>query len=273
MLTEMGGTTTGQMGYSGAFQAMTADEDDDDSIATLNVEYANYAAKQSHTDSTVSGLSEQTALLAQQLAQMQAQLQAMMMNPPQQQQQAAYFAPQPAILQWPPAQQQQQVPTQIWQQQQGGDVGSQSRKHKKRKGTNPNFTYTYNQQGGGQPTNQMQWGATNQGWSGRQQQPQVGANGRPTHTNKKKFHNNLLYCFTCGYDVDHPGNQCPKGHMNRHGHQPNVPREMAHTVQNACQKGGHKMLPDGSGLAQGFILEQNLQKNSWTMNQGWKKVP
>ena len=119
MLTEMGGTTTGQMGYSGAFQAMTAEDDDDDNIATLNVEFANYAAKQSRTDSTVSGLSEQTTLLAQQLAQTQAQLQAMMMNPLQQQQQAAYFAPQPATLQCPPAQQQQQVPTQIWQQQQG----------------------------------------------------------------------------------------------------------------------------------------------------------
>ena len=84
MFTEMGGTTTGQMGYSGAFQAMTAEEDDDDSIATLNEEFASYAAKQSRTDSTVSGLSEQTALLAQQLAQTQAQLQAIMMNPPQQ---------------------------------------------------------------------------------------------------------------------------------------------------------------------------------------------
>ena len=81
-------------------------------------------------------------------------------------------------------------------------------------------------------------------------------------SNTRKTHLNLWYCFTCGYDVDHPGNRCPVAKPN---HIPNVPRDEAHTVPGACMKAAHKTLPDGTGAGKGWILSQNLTKHQWAM--------
>ena len=50
-----------------------------------------------------------------------------------------------------------------------------------------------------------------QGCRGGSRQGRHGGTGntQTTHTNKIKRFHNLHYCFTCGYDVDHPGNTCP----------------------------------------------------------------
>ena len=75
---------------------------------------------------------------------------------------------------------------------------------------------------------------------------------------------NLYYCWSCGYDVDHPGGQCREP---REGHIPNVPRDEAHTVWRASMKAQHKTLPDGTGAGKGWILANQLGKANFVIKQ------
>ena len=82
----------------------------------------------------------------------------------------------------------------------------------------------------------------------------------PLFSNAIKRHNNLLYCYSCGYDVDHDGYGCtnPKVH-----HVPSVTRAMAHTVPRASMKAQHKTLPDGTGAGMGWILSESIGKAAY----------
>ena len=73
----------------------------------------------------------------------------------------------------------------------------------------------------------------------------------------KQF-DNLLYCFTCGYNVDHDRYHCLIGIPGHHC--PEVIRELAHTVNGACMKAQHKTLADRRGLGGGWILAQSVSK-------------
>lgn len=95
-------------------------------------------------------------------------------------------------------------------------------------------------------------------------------NGQPNrraqseqYSNKLKTHQNLLYCYSCGYNVDHDGwnCSCPKAH-----HIPNVHRDQAHEYDRASMKAQHKTLPDGTGVGKGWILAQNLSKANYVMD-------
>ena len=92
---------------------------------------------------------------------------------------------------------------------------------------------------------------------------QRGDGGIPFSNTRKEFPN-LFYCFTCGYDVDHPGAQCPYAGP---GHIPNVNRDEAHLVPGASMKAQHKVLPDGSGAGKGWIQAQGVNKAFYTMAQ------
>ena len=65
-------------------------------------------------------------------------------------------------------------------------------------------------------------------------------------SNARKTFPNLFYCYTHGYDVDHPGHMCP---AKKYGHRDDVTRDNAHEYLGACMKGQHKTLPDGTGGA------------------------
>jgi hypothetical protein len=81
----------------------------------------------------------------------------------------------------------------------------------------------------------------------------------------QKTHNNLLYCYTCGYDVDHDGFAC---HIGIAGcHIPNVKRDKAHMCPGASMKAQHKMLPDGTGQGKGWLLAPSITKAQFTMNK------
>jgi len=110
-----------------------------------------------------------------------------------------------------------------------------------------------------------QQGSPQYGGQGTQQYVQgtKGRGAQPPFSNRLKEHDNLLYCFSCGYDVDHNGYQCQN---QKDGHIPNVPRDQAHMVYRACMKAQHKTLPDGSGLGQGFVLQHNLTKAAFVQN-------
>ena len=119
----------------------------------------------------------------------------------------------------------------------------------------PQSTQGWNQ--GQQPT--TSW---NQGQQTQQQDYQGGQNlrGRTPYSNTTKVFDNILYCFSCGYDVDHAGCACPNPRWN---HIPNIPRNKAHEVQGACMKAQHKTLQDGTGAGIGWILSQNIRKAEW----------
>ena len=92
-------------------------------------------------------------------------------------------------------------------------------------------------------------------------------------SNRRKRWNNLWYCYSCGYDVDHSGENCPNPKAN---HIPNVPRKLAHTVPGASMSGQHKALPDGTGQGKGWLLTQAANKGFYTMaaqgQQPWATV-
>ena len=61
-----------------------------------------------------------------------------------------------------------------------------------------------------------------------------------------KIHNNLSYCYSCGYYVNHNGWKCHPNTRKR-TNIPNVSQDEAHTIAGAYMKAQHKTLPDGSG--------------------------
>ena len=81
-----------------------------------------------------------------------------------------------------------------------------------------------------------------------------------THTDKIKIFHNINYCFTCGYDLDHPGNAClvadPEYHI------PTIPHEEAHMYadQGASMVSHHKPLPDGTSVGMGWTLDNSISK-------------
>jgi hypothetical protein len=259
MLREGGGPTFGQEGYGMANNAM--DGDDTSSLAESIVQYAERATL---AEAKVDALEDRLRTLEQHTTQPQMAMYAPATFPGE----YAYFAPQPPTFNPPPAVNiQQAAQPQQWQPQQG----FQPRKRNKR-------DYTGNQmQFGGSPnvhippTNQFapqqqQMGQGSRGGGGRGYGGRRNRNNQNApYSNTQKRHLNLYYCFTCGYDVDHEGHQCPFGIQGQH--MPNVKRNEAHLYANqgASMKGQHKTLPDGTGAGQGWILAQSVTKAQWTM--------
>ena len=87
------------------------------------------------------------------------------------------------------------------------------------------------------------------------------------HTNKIKIFHNIHYCFTCGYDVDHPGNTCPLS--NPEYHMPNIPRDEAHMYDNqgSIMVAHHKSLTDITGAGMGWILDNSISKAKLLIQQ------
>jgi hypothetical protein len=187
--------------------------------------------------------------------------------------------PQPSWTATP--QYQQQTP----QYQQQGDPGLQNRRKKRRNNgggygggyggthfgnhsqTQPrqhgNYVQPQHQPTGNQYNRDNQYGHSNQYGPPQGRQPIGRGNGVP-YSNAVKQHMNLCYCFSCGYDVDHMGFQCP---TPRNDHIPTVKREDAHTIWGASMKAQHKTLPDGTGAGMGWILAQNLRKANFVMDK------
>ena len=67
----------------------------------------------------------------------------------------------------------------------------------------------------------------------------------------RKLNLNLLYYYSCRYDVDHAGWQCQ---YKKTTHIPNVSRSKAHTVAGASMKAQHKTLPDGTGTLGMWVI-------------------
>ena len=92
-------------------------------------------------------------------------------------------------------------------------------------------------------------------------------NVQATHTNKTMRFHNLHYCFTCGYDVDHPRNACavadPGCHMTI------ITRDKAQMYANplASMVAHHKSLPYGTGDGMGWILATSISKAQFVMHR------
>ena len=127
-------------------------------------------------------------------------------------------------------------------------------------GRNPAATQ-WNHGGGARGGGNNQWHQDGGGQRGATRQP---------HSNTRKVNLNLLYCYSCGYDVEHAGWQCQ---YKKTTHIPNVTRDEAHTVAGASMKAQHKTLPDGTGAKHGWILAGQLHKANWVMdkNEQWKQ--
>ena len=80
-----------------------------------------------------------------------------------------------------------------------------------------------------------------------------------SHSNTSKMKNNLLYCYSCSYDVNYKG---WKFHLTnrKRTHLPNVSKYEAHTVAGASIKAQHTNLPNGLGAGKGWIIAKQLQK-------------
>ena len=80
------------------------------------------------------------------------------------------------------------------------------------------------------------------------------------HTNKIKLFHNMHYCFTCGYDVDRPGNACPVSDTDYHI--PYIPHYNApmYSNQGKIIVVQQKSLPYGTGAGMGWILANSIRK-------------
>ena len=240
MLREAGGSTMAQDGFTSAFHAQ---EEDEESMKTA-AEYhelnstmeRNKAAQQGEIDELRAALA---AVMMSGPPNPGIQPPSLVYAPPQAPPQAAYFG------------QAQQMPYQQQTKKRKTPRDSPGQVNWGQNGVSPNMA----------PPQQQQ-----QQFQAQQQQPRGALNPR-------KRWNNLYYCYTCGYDVDHPGSRCPNP---KYGHQPHASRKTAHTIPGACMKAQHKALPDGTGQGEGWLMAQATNKGFYTMaargQQPWATV-
>ena len=118
---------------------------------------------------------------------------------------------------------------------------------------------------GSSVTTQQSMAATTNITSPPQQQGQQNLGGRRRggmYSNKLKKHNNLYYCYSCGYDVDHPGSHYPTAKTH---HDPHARRDNAHLLPNTPMVTQHKTMPDGTGASLGWNIAQSVDKAQYTM--------
>ena len=70
-------------------------------------------------------------------------------------------------------------------------------------------------------------------------------NTKKAFSNALNQHMNVLYCFSCGYDVDHDGYNCLPS-CQKQIHLPNVKQYDAHMYELGCMRAQNKTLPDGT---------------------------
>ena len=107
------------------------------------------------------------------------------------------------------------------------------------------------------------------GCQGGRRQGRHGGTGnmQTIHTNKINRFQNLHYCFTCGYNVDHPGKTCPVSdaayNMN------NIPRDEAHMYANqgAMMVAQQKYFTDGTSATMGCIIANSIRKVQFVMQR------
>jgi hypothetical protein len=292
MLAEGTGTTISQEGWGAAYNAIGPNDDDNNSLTESIVKYAERATL---AESKVSDLESRLSMLEMGGPQPSPPpVNAAYFTPqaPTFQHPAPpatiHVPPQPGpMMQMPPPQQHWTESNQPYhapppQYQQQGGTGSQTRR-KKRRNNGGGYGGGYGGSPFGTPTQPNRQPPPPSGHYGSQQrqnhvnpqyrqqyqgppqnrQPVGRGNGVP-YSNAIKQHLNLCYCFSCGYDVDHQGFQCP---APRNDHIPTVNRGDAHTIWGASMKAQHKTLPDGTGAGMGWILAQNLRKANFVMDR------
>ena len=89
------------------------------------------------------------------------------------------------------------------------------------------------------------------------------------YSNIIKTFDNLMYCYSCRYDVNYDGWNCPwdwKPH-----HMPHVTRDMANTVPCVSIHAEHKTLANDSGEGKAWLMKQQLicQMYGNTINYWW----
>ena len=96
-------------------------------------------------------------------------------------------------------------------------------------------------------------------------------NTQKAYSKSIKQNNNLLYCFSCGYNVDHDGYKCPPS-CQKQIHLPNVKRVEAHMFEGACMRAQHKTLPDRTGTGRGWIMKKQMEKGRFVLDKqaAWK---
>ena len=90
-------------------------------------------------------------------------------------------------------------------------------------------------------------------------------------SNSLKQHMNVLYCFSCGYNVDHDGYNCPPPYQKQI-HLPNVKTDDAHMYEGARMRAQYKTLPDGTGAGQRWITKKQTEKGIFVLDKKavWK---
>ena len=194
----------GQEGYvtGGAYNAI---EDDDSSLAESIVQYA-----------------ERATTAEEKVAELESRLADLEMGSQQPPPQMGYYAPHTAYGMMPGAPPPPTTinvpPTYHHQQQQTGGL---------------KLNYNDNNRGGQRRHPNNYRGKINGG--GDSGDRRNSNNTQKSYSNSLKQNVNLLYCFLCGYDVDHDGYNCPPN-CQKQVHLPHVKRDDAHMYEGACMK-------------------------------------
>jgi len=243
MLAAGGGTTMAQEGYGGAYNLV---EDDASSIAESIVQYA-----------------ERTSTAENKVSELESRLAALEMGPPPAPPQTAYYMPHHMAYYGqgpPPPPSAIHMPPPHWQSGQEQNNGGKRQNN------------DYQRDGQRRRTNNYQ-GGRGRGYGGRGQGSNRNTNNEQRkYSNTTKQHLNQLYCYSCGFDVDHDGYNCPPN-CQKMRHLPHVKRDEAHMYEGACMKAQHKTLPDGSGAGRGWIMTKNMEKGRFVLDKraAWKQ--
>eukprot|EP00978_Attheya_sp_CCMP212_P013625 scaffold34205_cov26-Attheya_sp.AAC.1 len=184
----------GQEGYGMAYNAI--EDNEDSSLAESIVKYAERATMAERSIADLEG-----RLTVREMG--------TTMAPPTQ---AAYFLPQQPTFTFPP----QPPPTQIHVPQQQGWAPAAGGKRRTEG----------NAYRGKKP---RQSGRGGRGGNGYNNDTNI-MRTQQAYSNKQKMNLNLFYCYSCGYDMDHDGYNCPVNQQTQK-HLPHITRDNAHLVE------------------------------------------
>jgi len=271
-----GQQTADAHGFGNAYNATQVDDDNSiaSTIADMNIKHAetleafSELSQSNHaTQSKNLALENEVATLKAQLQQLQIHSANASMGPPPTTPHNTYIQPAPQYYQQqqyaPPQQQYYNPPPQQYQQNNNNGYGYNNtqnsgngrgrrggrggRREGRSNNNNSNNNNTNNQPTYNPPSQQQQnpyahYYNTSGGYQHAQQYQQRTPNPR-------KYHQNMWYCHSCGFDVDHSGQNC---NNRRPYHQAWITREQARQFMKddrwvGCRKGEQKnQWADGS---------------------------
>jgi len=254
--------TMASAGYHSANNAVNNPPggNDDDSLSSLHTAFnsvmAGVTAKQSEQNTNIEDICQRLAIYEQEIASLRQErdmhrANAATSQPPPSFTMPTQYAPQFQPMTAPPM-----PPPMQYQPYQGPP---------------PSYNYQHNNNNGGRGGRGGGGRYNNGGGRGGNYNGNSNNRGSNNQCNPVRRHENNFYCYTHGFDVDHPGSTCAQP---RFGHMPNVTGEQVRTdsqrgpskeywlMPHACHSGMHKHIMPSQAHLHGYNVPPPIRNNN-----------